>query len=330
MAGTTNHSAHPQEALDGLVEVSEPLGKPVDNVWYGTSSWTDKTLLASKRFYPSGARTPEDRLRFYAERFPLVEVDSTYYALPSERNAALWVERTPAHFVFDVKAFGLLTQHPVAVRSLPPSVREQLGEEALEKKRLYPRDIPSDAIDELWSAFESALRPLAAAGKLGAVLFQFPHWFTNNRGNRDYLRRLGERFGPRIAVEFRGGGWLDPGRRERTLAMLEELGMTYVVVDEPQGFKSSTPPVVACTSSELAMVRFHGRNAETWEKPGLSAAERFRYLYDDDELAKWVPSVRELAGEARQVHVLMNNCYEDYGVRNAAQIATLLAGSAGE
>ena len=93
-----------------------------------------------------------------------------------------------------------------------------------------------------------------------------------------------------------------------------------MVVDEPQGFKSSIPPVVAATNPGLAMVRFHGRNAETWEKPGLTAAERFRYLYEEDELREWVPPLRELAGKSKQLHVLMNNCYQDYGVRNAAQM----------
>jgi uncharacterized protein YecE (DUF72 family) len=305
--------------------VPEASAKPVENIWYGTSSWTDKTLLASKRFYPPGVNTPEERLRFYAEQFPLVEVDSTYYALPPERNAALWVERTPAHFVFDVKAFGLLTGHPVALRSLPPRVREQLGGEAQEKKRLYPRDLPEKALDEVWSGFESALAPLVDAGKLGAVLFQFPPWFTNNKRNRESLRETRDRFGLPMAVEFRGGGWLDEDRRERTVAMLAELGMAYVVVDEPQGFKSSTPPVAASTSKDLALVRFHGHNADTWEKPGLTAAERFRYLYSEDELREWVPTVQKLAGEAKQVHILMNNCYEDYGVRNASQMAGLLA-----
>jgi uncharacterized protein YecE (DUF72 family) len=117
---------------------------------------------------------------------------------------------------------------------------------------------------------------------------------------------------------------MEPDKRDSTLAQLEELGFAYVVVDEPQGFKSSVPPVVASTSRELAVIRFHGRNAETWEKPGLSAAERFRYLYSEDELRDWVKPARELAGQAKQVQILMNNCYEDYGVVNAAQFAGLL------
>jgi uncharacterized protein YecE (DUF72 family) len=306
--------------------VSAPAsdGTPVGNVYYGTSSWTDRTLIASKRFYPPAAKSAEDRLRFYADHFPLVEVDATYYALPSERNSQLWVERTPAHFVFNVKAFGLLTQHPVPPRGLPAAVKEMLSKEAQEKSRLYPRDLPAEAQELVWSMFEAGIKPLADAGKLGTVLFQFPHWFVRARRNFDYLRVLGERFPYRVAVEFRGGGWMDEEKRESTLAQLAELDMAYVVVDEPQGFRSSTPPVVACTSPELAFLRFHGRNADTWEKQGLSAAERFRYLYTDEELREWVPPARELASQAKQLHVLMNNCYEDYGVRNAAQMAGLL------
>jgi uncharacterized protein YecE (DUF72 family) len=309
--------------------VPETDGKPVGNVYYGTSSWTDRTLIASKRFYPAGAKSAEDRLRYYAERFPFVEVDSTYYALPSERNAALWVERTPTHFVFNVKAFGLLTQHPVSLRSLPAQVKRQLPEDALEKSRLYPQDLPEEARELVWAMFASAIEPLRAAGKLGAVLFQFPRWFVRSRRGFDYLRELGERVSYPVAVEFRGGGWMEAEKRESTLAQLEELGMAYVVVDEPQGFKSSVPPVVACTSPDLAVIRFHGRNAETWEKPGLSAAERFRYLYSEDELHEWVKPARELAGQAKQLQILMNNCYEDYGVVNAAQMASLLTGISG-
>jgi uncharacterized protein YecE (DUF72 family) len=307
-------------------EPAHEPGRPVDNIYYGTSSWTDKTLLQSKRFYPTSARSAEERLRHYADRFPLVEVDSTYYALPSEKNAVLWVERTPRHFVFNIKAYGLFTQHPVASRSLPPDVRDLLPSDAQEKKRLYPKDLLGGAQDRLWTEFESALRPIERTGKLGAVLFQFPHWFVPSRANIDYLHRVADRFPYRIAVEFRGGGWMEEDkRRERTLDLLRQLAMAYVVVDEPQGFKSSTPPVVAATSDDLAMIRFHGHNAETWEKPGLTAAERFRYLYEEKELEEWVEPARQLAEQASRLHVLMNNCYEDYGVRNAAQMASLLA-----
>jgi uncharacterized protein YecE (DUF72 family) len=299
-------------------------GNPVRNIYYGTSSWTDPTLLKSKDFYPPDAKKPEERLRFYSQHFPLVEVDATFYALPSERNAGLWAARTPDEFVFNVKAFGLMTQHAVAVKSLPEPIRAMLPEDVASKARVYARDLPEDALNAVWDMFSAALRPLAEAGKLGAILYQFPRWFVASRQNVQHLRELAERSPARPAIEFRGAGWMKEGKQERTLDLLREIGATYVVVDEPQGFSTSVPPVVACTSPDLAMIRFHGHNAENWEKRGISAAERFRYLYNEDELREWVGPARELAGEAQQLHVLMNNCYADYGVRNAAQFADLL------
>jgi uncharacterized protein YecE (DUF72 family) len=302
-------------------------GTPVGNIYYGTSSWTDQTLLKSKAFYPPDANKPEERLRFYSENFPLVEVDATFYALPSERNARLWTERTPDGFVFNVKAFGLMTHHAVAVKSLPEPVREMLPEEAAAKARVYARDLPEDALNAVWDMFAGALQPLAQAGKLGAILYQFPHWFAASRQNVQYLRELAERSPAQPAIEFRGAGWMKEGGQERTLDLLRDIGATYVVVDEPQGFKTSVPPVVAATSPDLAMLRFHGHNGETWEQRGLSAAERFKYLYSENELREWVAPARRLAAEAAQLHVLMNNCYADYGVRNAAQFADLLSAS---
>jgi uncharacterized protein YecE (DUF72 family) len=288
----------------------------------GTCSWTDKTLIDSKAFYPPDARSAEARLRHYADRFSIVEVDSTYYALPSRRNAELWVERTPDDFTFNVKAFGYFTQHPIAKSRLPAELKHFTKGER--KQNLYPKDLPEQAQTMIWQLFTDALEPLHSAGKLGAVLFQFPHWFRKNRQSCDHLRELAERLPYRAAVEFRGGGWMEEERRESTLSLLEQLEMAYVVVDEPQGTGSSTAPVIASTSPELAVVRMHGRNTDTWEKKGISAAERFRYLYSDDELDEWVAPIKQLAEQSRQVHVLFNNCYADFGVRNAAQMATKL------
>jgi uncharacterized protein YecE (DUF72 family) len=156
-------------------------------------------------------------------------------------------------------------------------------------------------------------------------VFQWPPWFTAKRANRAYLETLPERLPDyRVAVEFRHGSWLGDGDRDRTLDLLRAAGMTYVCVDEPQGFKTSVPPVVAATSPELALVRFHGHNAENWERKGITAAERFRYLYDEGELAAWVPELRGLDEQAAETHALLNNCYQDYGVRNAYQLGVLL------
>jgi uncharacterized protein YecE (DUF72 family) len=215
----------------------------------------------------------------------------------------------------------------VNTKSLPEPIRDMLPAKVAEKARVYPRDLPRDALDAVWDMFAGALRPLADAGKLGAILYQFPQWFAASRDNIAYLRELAERSPAQPAIEFRGAGWMKEGKQERTLDLLRDIGATYVVVDEPQGFKTSVPPVVAATSPDLAMLRFHGHNAENWEKRGISAAERFKYLYDEEELRRWVAPARELAGESRQLHVLMNNCYADYGVRNAGQFGALLADS---
>ena len=197
------------------------------------------------------------------------------------------MDRTPPGFVFNIKAFGLFTHHPVVVERLPAAVKELLPADVAEKARVYLRDVPEHAEKLIWDMQAQALAPLLNAGKLGCVLFQFPHWFTARRAHIRYLEQLRDRSDWPIAVEFRGGGWTTDNYRAETLALLEKLGLAYVVVDEPQGFRSSTPAVVAATSP-LAVVRFHGHNAETDEKPNLSAAGRFRYLYTEEELNGWV------------------------------------------
>ena len=140
----------------------------------GTASWTDKTLIDGKRFYPEAAKTADERLRFYATRFATVEVDSSYYGLPSERNAQLWAERTPADFSFVVKAFRLFTLHHTAPDALPKDIRAALSPAT--KKNLYYADLPAELVIELWSRFRTALLPLQHANKLAGVLFQFPPW----------------------------------------------------------------------------------------------------------------------------------------------------------
>ena len=304
-------------------DLTSSAAQPIRNIYYGTCSWTDPTLLKSKTFYPPGMSTAEERLRFYAQSFPIVEVDSTYYAPASEQNSIRWVQRTPPGFLFNIKAYGLLTRHAVMVRSLAPEVRQLLPEEALKKQQVYMHELSKEACELAWTMHENALRPLALADKLGAVLFQFPYWFFYSRKHMDYLREVSDRVPFRVAVEFRGGQWMEEEHRRSTLALLEQLGFAYVIVDEPQGFKSSTPPVVARTS-ELAMLRFHGRNLSTWEARVKTTAERFNYLYTDEELKPWAGEALKLSEEADAVHVLWNNNYRDYPIRNARQFASLL------
>ena len=290
----------------------------------GSCSWTDPSLIASGRFYPRGVTSAEARLRHYAGLFPIVEVDSSYYSPPTARNSVLWAARTPEGFTFDVKAYGLLTRHPARVDRLPGWLLDALPDAARDKRNVYSRDFPEAVLERLWAVHREALDPLAGAGKLGAVLFQFPPWFVCSHEHAAYVRELPGRLpGWPLAVEFRGGGWLDDGTAGRTLALLEEAGLAHVVVDEPQGFRSSTPAVVAVTAP-LAVVRLHGRNAETWEARTGAASERFKYLYTEEELAEWVPRVRELAAGAAAVHVLFNNNFEDWGMRNARRMTQLL------
>src|SRR5512132_3478802 len=152
----------------------------------------------------------------YAQVFPIVEVDATYYALPSEQNARLWVERTPPGFVFNIKAFGLLTQHPIDPRRLPEVVRERLPRDVVEKGRLYHGSVPADVRELIWSMHIEALRPLAEASKLGCVLFQFPPWFRKNRASVDYLRELRERLPCRSpSSSAAAAGWKRSGRVAR-------------------------------------------------------------------------------------------------------------------
>jgi uncharacterized protein YecE (DUF72 family) len=287
----------------------------------GISSWTEPTLVQSGTFYPPEATTAEARLRFYASKFPIVEVDSTFYAIPREKTAALWVERTPKDFLFHAKAYALLTQHPTPPARLPKDLREKLSDS---RANVYFKDLGPKDKESVWDRFREGLQPLYDAGKLGAVLFQFPKWFLPSPASYRFMEDLREWLPDfRIAIEFRQGGWMKEGRRERVLGFLKDRGFTYVVVDEPQGFPSSVPPVVAATAP-LAMVRFHGHNRENWERKGISAAEKFRYLYQPAELQQWVPSLKQMDSAADEVHAVMNNCYSDYAVRNAADLAGLL------
>ena len=292
---------------------------------FGTASWTDRTLIAPGVFYPDRATTPEARLRYYASIFSVVEVDSTYYALPARRVAELWAERTPSDFVFDVKAFGWMTGHATETERLPRALREALPNELAKKKRLYAKDVPREVREEAWRLFADAIRPLHDEGKLGAVFLQFPSWVRPAAHSPEMLARARRRLGDLpIAVEFRHHAWLAPAQRDRTMGLLRDNEMSYVVVDEPQGFASSVPPDTAVTSPRLAVVRLHGRRGETWEKQGTSVLERFRYLYSSAELSPWVPKIVEIGGEAEQVHVVFNNCYGNYGTTNALEMAHLV------
>ena len=268
----------------------------------GTCSWADEAL--SKHWYPPGVPAGE-RLAYYANHFDTVEVDSTYYRLPAEPMVARWAERTPEGFVMPIKAFGLMTRHPVKLEALPPDLRDEAPTD--ERGRV---DRPSREFrGEVFRRFLEALEPLRSAGKLGGILFQFPSYVVYKERSLDYLQWAREQLGKdEMLVEFRHVSWFDDEHRADTLRFLEELGAANVIVDAPriEGAKNVIPTVLALTNP-TAYVRFHGRNASTWNKRGGSAAERFDYLYSDDELREWVGPLRELAEEAEQAYAFFNN-----------------------
>ena len=329
---SSTHDPGPEEAGrrgEAHAEAArEPMHVGQATVRIGTASWTDPTMTAAGVFYPPDAGTAEERLVYYASQFPIVEVDATYYALPARRQAELWLERTPPDFTFDIKAHALMTGQPSEPRRLPKDLRESLPAELLDQKRVYARDLPREIEDEIWDRFVDALEPLRSSGKLGAVFLQYPRWFFPVSESRDEILRARDRLGDvPFAVELRHASWFNDKNRDRTLRFLEDNAIPFVMVDAPPGTKSSLPPVTVVSSPRLAVVRFHGRRTETWEQSGIPVVERFRYLYDEAELGEWVPRIREVAERVPEVHVLMNNCYANYGTTNAREIAELLAAS---
>ena len=270
----------------------------------GTCSWADESF--AKIWYPPSVRAAEARLRYYADRFDTVEVNSSYYALPSAQMATAWADRTPPGFVFHVKAFGMMTRHPVKIEQLPPDMRERVEIETDARGRL---ERPSRELrSAVFGRFLRELQPLRDAGKLGGILMQFPPYFVYRPQAIEYISWAREQLGgERMLVEFRHRSWLEDDVRERVLGFLESIDATYVMVDAPRLAAANAAPTVIARTGDTAYLRLHGRNAATWNKRGGGAAERFDYLYSAEELAEWVPALRELAGSAAEVWVMFNN-----------------------
>jgi uncharacterized protein YecE (DUF72 family) len=330
MARVDPHDPGPDVAGKRAKDVLDAAVEPIAldggaSVRVGTASWTDPTMTAGTVFYPKGADSAESRLQYYASQFPLVEIDATYYALPNARTAELWRDRTPPDFVFDVKAHALMTGQPTETKRLPKSIREALPPELAGKPRLYAKDLPRELRQQIFAMFMEGLEPLRQAGQLGSILLQYPRWFFPISESRDLILEAREMLDHTVAIELRNASWFNEKNVERTLRFLTDNKLPFVTVDEPQGFKSSVPPVVAVTSPDLAVMRFHGRNEENWEKKGITPAERFQYLYDREQLSEWAPRLADAAKETRDVHVLMNNCYANYGATNARELARILA-----
>jgi uncharacterized protein YecE (DUF72 family) len=268
----------------------------------GTCSWADETL--TKVWYPKGVRSGEARIRHYAERFDTVEANSTYYRLPDAELVGNWAERVPDDFTMHVKAFGLMTRHPVKLEALPEDLREVMPVDGRGRVDRPPRELRA----EVFRRFHRALEPLRERRKLGGILLQFPSYVVFKPAALDYLSWAVEQLdGDQPLVEFRHRSWLDEEHRAETLSFLESVGATHVIVDAPKTEAKNLVPTVVARTSDTAYVRFHGRNAGTWNKRTGSAAERFDYLYSEQELEEWVAPLRELAAETESVYAMFNN-----------------------
>ena len=283
-----------------------------------------------KAWYPQGIKTGEQRLRWYADRFDTVEIDSTFYRLQPPETTAKWAERVPDGFVFHVKAFAPMTRHPVKLEMLPEALRDGLAVDGRGRVDRMPRDVRG----EVFRAFREMVEPIRAAGKLGGILMQLAPYVVPKPASWEYLDWMhGQLEGLTVLVEFRHRSWLDDEPRAETLAFLEERGLATVVVDAPRTEAKNVIPTVVAVTAPVAYVRFHGRNAKTWNVRGGSAADRFDHLYEPDELREWVEPMRELQGEAEEAYALMNTNARSpsprgdvaQGPENALRLARVLA-----
>jgi uncharacterized protein YecE (DUF72 family) len=282
----------------------------------GTCSFADEALV--KAWYPKEVKTGEQRLRHYAEHFDTVEIDSTFYRMQPAETVAKWAERVPDGFVFHVKAFGALTRHPVKREALPEDVQSRA--EANERGRV--EYLPRDLRAEVFASFREMLDPMREAGKLGGVLLQMPPFFVFRARSLEYLEWTRAQLpDDTLLVEFRHRSWMDEEHRADTLAFLEQHELTNVIVDAPRSEAKNLIPTVVALTTPLAYVRMHGRNAKTWNVRGGSAADRFDYLYEDDELREWAEPLRELAGEAKQAYVVFNTNARSPSPRGDGEIA---------
>ncbi|HET6963293.1 MAG TPA: DUF72 domain-containing protein [Acidimicrobiales bacterium] len=290
-------------------------------VLFGTTSWADRSLVQAGTFYPRKSMKARERLGFYATRFPITEVATTYRFPPTPDLCRQWVDRSPEGFVFDIRVWSLLTASPTLPDSLWPDLQSSVADRHHDSRRLYASHLPDEVVDECWDRFLHALEPLRQAGRLGVLVLQYPGWFSPRPESWAELALVSRRLqGYRAAVEFRSPKWLADdadGGHEPQLEWLEDHGLAYVCVDGPGSGPRAGCGMVASTA-DVAVVRFVGRRQveeEPWTSP---------YRYSTEELAGWVARIQELAASSPEVHVLMDNCWGSDAVDNARDLAGLL------
>jgi uncharacterized protein YecE (DUF72 family) len=260
-----------------------------------------------------------------AQHSRVMEVDASSEPL-TERVVGPWVDRTPENVALDVRAHRLLTHHAAPIESIWPEVRDTLTPALRERRQLYADDLPARSLDAALDRFLASIASVREFGKLGAVVFPFPSYFTPGTRALDYLEWLRGRSGDLpIAIELRHRDWVAGKQRDATMAFLAEHQLAYVCVDVPSGFDSSQPPLSVATT-DTAFVRFHGRNAGAWERGVDSGDDHFAYDYKDVDLEPWKPRLEKLAGAAKSVHVTFSGRTPDAAVRNARLLVRVLSG----
>ncbi|TBL72692.1 DUF72 domain-containing protein [Paenibacillus thalictri] len=270
------------------------------DIHIGLAGWGDHPDLYA------GLSSGIHKLKAYSGHFPLVEVDSSFYAIPAVKNMEAWVGETPPGFRFIVKAYQGMTGH----------------------KRGEGADQPdADGLMKMFCEFKEALAPMVQTGKLKAVLFQYPPWFACTKENVDILRRAREAMGDLpVALELRNRTWFTPELAARTLVFMEKEGWIHSICDEPQAGIGSIPIVLKATHPELTVIRFHGRNAEHWNQGGGPNWRDVRYLYrySEEELLEWKLRLAQLQHETKEICIIFNNNSGGDAAANAKQLAKLL------
>lgn len=295
---------------------------PDARILIGTSGYSFEDWKG--RFYPDGIRS-SDMLSYYASQFPMVEINYTYYRMPSARVTDAMGKKTPADFEFVVKLNRVMThENPIIGSFIPPkegeAARHRTGASGVDESNgVREPELPFAELRDSISQFKDGIAPLVDSGKLSVLLAQFPYGFVNTQSNLDYVMRLAREFSEfRFVVEFRNSGWVS----QAVFDALKANGIGFCCVDEPK-LKGLFPPIAVTTSSDVSYVRFHGRNAAKWWQRGDSS-ERYNYLYSEEELKPWAAKIRQLAENSRRTYVLFNNCTEGKAAENAKQMQTLL------
>jgi uncharacterized protein YecE (DUF72 family) len=284
----------------------------------GTASWSDPGFV--EHWYPK--KMPAgDRLAWYAQHFEMVEVNSTFYAVPDARLVQRWCRSTPDGFTFDLKLHQLLSRHSTNVKLLPPALARGAEIDAKGRVKLTP------AIERVMiEQFRKSIEILRDSGKLGALLLQLSPAFSPKMHKLseldDLLGALGQY---RMAIELRNRNWAEGEQLKATLDFLRAHSAAFVLVDAPaeKHFTIMPPDLNEITNRDLAYLRLHGRDVRAYTT-GKTVASRFDYDYSDDEIGDVVQRARGLAREAREVHVIFNNNALDYAPHAAARMRAAL------